>query len=169
MLLSDRVGRIALQVAGFIGCAAGLALAALSTGFTGTASIALIFCGFILFDFMTNVGPNAQTYLLAGEVFPTEIRGMGAGFAAAFAKAGAVLTAFLFPILLSAIGTRTLLTWLIGASLLGALVTWLFRIETTGVKLDCIGTSHAGKQEALASGRRLCRARRKPWRPEDND
>lgn len=155
VLLSDRVGRIALQVAGFIGCAAGLALAALSTGFTGTSSIVLIFCGFILFDFMTNLGPNAQTYLLAGEVFPTEIRGMGAGFAAAFAKAGAVLTAFLFPILLSAIGTRALLTWLIGASLLGALVTWLFRIETTGVRLDCIGTVAAEQEVNKKALRRV--------------
>ena len=31
----------------------------------------LIFVGFMLFNFMTNLGPNAQTYLLAGEVFPT--------------------------------------------------------------------------------------------------
>ena len=59
----------------------------------------------MLFNFMTNLGPNAQTYLLAGEVFPTEVRGMGAGFAAAFAKIGAVATAFLFPILLAGIGT----------------------------------------------------------------
>jgi hypothetical protein len=28
----------------------------------------LVFSGFMLFNFMTNVGPNAQTYLLAGEV-----------------------------------------------------------------------------------------------------
>jgi hypothetical protein len=68
---------------------------------------------------------------------------MGAGFAAAFAKIGAVLTAFLFPILLSAIGTRYLLYLLIVASLLGAAVTWLFRIETTGVKLDTIGGDDA--------------------------
>jgi phosphate transport system substrate-binding protein len=36
----------------------------------------------MLFNFMTNLGPNAQTYLLAGEVFPTAIRGKGAGVAA---------------------------------------------------------------------------------------
>jgi hypothetical protein len=30
---------------------------------------------------------------------------------------------------------------LIGASLLGAWITWLFRIETTGVKLDRIGSA----------------------------
>lgn len=139
ILLTDRVGRIKLQIAGFIGCAAGLGLAALSTSFTGRPQLALIFAGFMLFDFMTNVGPNSQTYLLAGEVFPTPIRGVGAGFAAAFAKLGAVLTAFLFPILLAGIGTRALLVLLIAASLLGALVTWLFRIETNGVKLDRIG------------------------------
>jgi ABC-type phosphate transport system substrate-binding protein len=48
----------------------------------------------MLFDFMINLGPNAQTSLLAGEVFPTRLRGMGAGFAAAFGKVGAVATAF---------------------------------------------------------------------------
>jgi MFS transporter, putative metabolite transport protein len=108
----------------------------LSASFTGGPSILLIFTGFMLFNFMTNLGPNAQTYLLAGEVFPTAIRGLGAGFAAAFAKIGAVLTAFFFPILLVEIGTQALLYGLIVASLLGAVVTWMFRIETTGVSLD---------------------------------
>jgi MFS transporter, putative metabolite transport protein len=136
VLLADIVGRIWLQVVGFIGCAAGLLLASLSGYFTGGESILLIFSGFMLFNFMTNLGPNAQTYLLAGEVFPTAIRGLGAGFAAAFAKIGAVLTAFFFPILLSTIGTQALLWGLIVTSLVGAAVTWAFRIETTGVSLD---------------------------------
>jgi MFS transporter, putative metabolite transport protein len=136
VLLADVVGRISLQILGFIGCAAGLLLAALSSNFKDGTETLLIFSGFMLFNFMTNLGPNAQTYLLAGEVFPTAIRGKGAGFAAAFAKIGAVLTAFFFPILLAVIGTQTLLYGLIGTSILGAVVTWLFRIETTGVKLD---------------------------------
>jgi MFS transporter, putative metabolite transport protein len=139
VLLADRVGRIKLQIFGFIGCAIGLFLASLSVDFSGQSKILLIFAGFMLFDFMTNLGPNAQTYLLAGEVFPTEIRGIGAGFAAAFAKVGAVMTAFLFPILLVGIGTKYLLYILIFTSLLGALITWLYRIETTGIKLDRIG------------------------------
>ncbi len=136
VVLADVLGRIVLQVAGFIGCAAGLVIAALSSSFEGGARTLLIFAGFMLFNFMTNLGPNAQTYLLAGEVFPTAIRGKGAGFAAAFAKVGAVLTAFLFPILLSAIGTSALLYGLVVTSLVGAAVTWMFRIETTGVNLD---------------------------------
>jgi MFS family permease len=143
VMLADVVGRIRLQVFGFLGCAVGLFLASLSANFTGGSKLLLIFAGFMLFDFMTNLGPNAQTYLLAGEVFPTAIRGKGAGFAAAFAKMGAVATAFLFPILLSAIGTQALLWGLVVTSILGAIITWLFRIETTGVNLDKLSSGEA--------------------------
>jgi MFS transporter, putative metabolite transport protein len=143
VLLVDKFGSIRLQVWGFIGCAAGLLIAAASGYATGETRILLIFAGFMLFNFMTNLGPNAQTYLLAGEVFPTQVRGMGAGFAAAFAKIGAVTTAFLFPVLLAEIGTQVLLGILVATSLLGAVITWLFRIETTGVSLERIGDQSA--------------------------
>ncbi len=139
VVLADRLGRIRLQIGGFIGCAVGLLVASFSIDFSGPAKIETIFVGFMLFSFMTNLGPNAQTYLLAGEVFPTEVRGMGAGFAASFAKIGAVATAFLFPILLVAIGTRMLLYGLVVASIIGAIVTWRYRIETTGLNLDEVG------------------------------
>ncbi|MEM8644062.1 MAG: MFS transporter [Pseudomonadota bacterium] len=141
VLLSDRVGRIKLQVVGFIGCAVGLFIAAQSAFFADNDPLKLvfIFAGFMLFNFMTNLGPNAQTYLIAGEVFPTKVRAKGAGFAASFAKIGACTTALLFPILLFEIGTQTLLYILVCTSLLGALVTWLARIETKGVKLDTVG------------------------------
>jgi hypothetical protein len=86
VFLTDRVGRIPLQILGFIGCAAGLLIAAQSGAYDGATRMVLIFAGFMLFNFMTNLGPNAQTYLIAGEVFPTAIRGKGAGFAASFAK-----------------------------------------------------------------------------------
>lgn len=135
ILLVERAGRISLQIFGFIGCAVGLGLAALSL-VGGGHDMPLLFLGFMMFNFMTNLGPNAQTYLLAGEVFPTAIRGYGAGFAASFAKIGAVATAFLFPILLKEIGTQALLMGLIVASLLGAWATWAFRIETRGVLKD---------------------------------
>jgi MFS transporter, putative metabolite transport protein len=137
--LADKFGRIRLQVFGFLGCAVGLAIATLSIDAGGTLKLELIMAGVMMFNFMTNLGPNAQTYLLAGEVFPTEVRGMGAGFAAMIGKVGAVATTFGFPILLASVGTRTLLYALAVSSVLGAIVTWIYRIETTGVNLDRIG------------------------------
>lgn len=139
VFLADKVGRIRLQVLGFIGCAIGLAMAALQSHVDEPMRTLLLFGGFMVFNFMTNLGPNAQTYLLAGEVFPTNIRGKGAGFAAAFAKIGAVLTAFTFPVVLAEAGTDFLLTVLVFTSLLGAIITWWFRIETAGVNLEEIG------------------------------
>ena len=137
--LSDSLGRIRLQVFGFLGCAVGLGIASMSIDASEALKLDFIMAGVMLFNFMTNLGPNAQTYLLAGEVFPTEVRGMGAGFAAMVGKVGAVATTYGFPLLLASIGTRSLLYALVVSSVLGAIVTWIFRIETTGVNLDSIG------------------------------
>lgn len=138
VVLVDRVGRIRLQVTGFIGCAIGLLVAASAARFDQPVRIALIFAGFMLFNFMSNLGPNAMTYLIAGEVFPTRMRGLGAGFAASFAKIGAVLTAFLFPILLHQMGTARLLVALVATCVLGAVVTARFAIETKGLNLETL-------------------------------
>ncbi len=135
--LSDKLGRIPLQIAGFIGCALGLLIAA-AGNFNGANNLVLIGVGFFLFQFMTNLGPNSQTYLIAGEVFPTKIRGVGAGFAAASGKVGAVITAFFFPALLSGFGADRLLPLLALTSLIGAWITWLYRVETKGVNLETI-------------------------------
>jgi len=135
--LADRWGRIPLQVIGFVGCALGLLIAA-AGNLGGQSNLPLIVAGFVIFQFMTNLGPNAQTYLLAGEVFPTPVRGLGAGLAAAIGKVGAVLTAFLFPILLADWGTERLLPLLAITSLVGAAITWAYRIETTGKAMDTI-------------------------------
>ena len=135
--LSDKLGRIPLQIAGFIGCSLGLLIAA-AGNFNGANNIILIGVGFFLFQFMTNLGPNSQTYLIAGEVFPTKIRGVGAGFAAASGKVGAVITAFFFPALLNGFGADRLLPLLAVTSLIGAWITWLYRVETKGVNLETI-------------------------------
>jgi MFS transporter, putative metabolite transport protein len=135
--LADRWGRIPLQITGFVGCAAALLLAALAHADAARpAHGALLLAGLLLFQVMTNLGPNAQTYLLAGEVFPTAVRGSGAGLAAAAGKLGAVLTALVGPPLLAHWGASPLLCVLAFTSLLGALVTWICRIETRGRALE---------------------------------
>src|SRR5262249_7055165 len=55
VLLVNKFGSIRLQIWGFIGCAAGLLIAAASGYATGSTKTALIFVGFMLFNFMTNM------------------------------------------------------------------------------------------------------------------
>jgi hypothetical protein len=110
----------------------------LAMHFTGALQLGLIYAGFMLFSFANNMGPNSMTYLIAGEVFPTKVRALGAGFSASFSKIGATLTAFFFPILLNKLGTPNILSILIGTSLLGAFITWRFRIETNGINLESV-------------------------------
>ncbi|MFM1890501.1 MAG: putative metabolite transport protein CsbC [Planctomycetota bacterium] len=138
VLLADRISRITLQSWGFLGCAAGLAIAGASTFVGESSQLAFIVVGFMVFNFANNLGPNAQTYLIAGEVFPLASRGRGAGFAASVGKLGAVLTAFLFPVLLADLGVSVVLGILVATSILGAIVTRLFRIETAGVDLETL-------------------------------
>jgi hypothetical protein len=137
ILLVNKVGRIWLQIIGFIGCAVGLLIVALSFHI-GQMVLPSIFVGFVIFNFMTNMGPNTQTYLLSGECFPTNLRARGAGFAASMGKIGAILVAFFFPMLQGAIGIAHILDILVITLLLGALITWLFRINTQDVNLERI-------------------------------
>lgn len=146
VLLVERWGRIRLQSWGFLGMAVGLIMLASSDLLPAgsPADLWLVFLGFMVFNLMMNAGPNATTFLLSGEVFPTAIRASGAGFAAAFAKAGAVLGTFVLPIFGTAWGTPPLLLGLAGVCGLAALITHRYRIETTGLALEDVGADQGG-------------------------
>ncbi|MGD1939947.1 MAG: MFS transporter [Leptolyngbyaceae cyanobacterium] len=140
ILLVEKLGRMRLQIIGFLGMAVGLGILAAS-GMLPTDSqgkIVLVLIGFLVFNLMMNAGPNATTFLLSGEVFPTAIRATGAGFAAAFAKAGAVLGTFVLPILQKSWGVSWLLLSLAVCCVLAAAITFIFRIETTGQSLETV-------------------------------
>ncbi len=138
ILLVETWGRIRLQITGFLGMAVGLSILAVS-GMLPTGSqgeLVLVLIGFLVFNLMMNAGPNATTFLLSGEVFPTSIRATGAGFAAAVAKAGAVVGTFVLPILQQSWGVPWLLLSLAVSCVMAAGVTFLCRIETTGQSLE---------------------------------
>jgi len=143
VILVERVGRIPLQIAGFLGMTAGLLILAGSGigTFAPNFTTALVFLGFFTFNLMMNAGPNATTFLLAGEVFPTTIRATGAGIAGAIAKAGAVLGTFALPLLQQVWGVPFLLVGLALCCLVAAGLTYRLRIETTGRSLEGINSS----------------------------
>jgi MFS family permease len=138
ILLVDRLGRIPLQVGGFAIMALALAILGIAEGLPGGggAHLALVIVGFALFNTFMNAGPNATTYALPAEVFPSEVRAAGHGFAAGCAKLGAALGVFLFPILQDSIGNSALLYMISGGCLLGLIVTVVFRIEPKGKSLE---------------------------------
>jgi MFS family permease len=144
IVLVDRVGRIPLQITGFAVMAVALAILALAEGLPGGADahLAMVVVGFVLLNTFMNAGPNATTYTLAAEVFPSEYRAAGQGFAAAMAKFGAAFGVFLFPVLQDDIGTSALLALIAGACVVALVVTVAFRIETKGRSVEELSGRH---------------------------
>ena len=138
ILTVERLGRVRLQLVGFALMAVGLIVLAVAAGLPGggSAHIWIVFLGFALFNFFMNAGPNATTYALPAEVFPSDVRAAGHGFAAGAAKLGAAIGVFFFPVLLDAIGQTALLLGLAVVCVVAWFVTAALRIEPAGKSLD---------------------------------
>ncbi|MGI9196704.1 MAG: MFS transporter [Candidatus Nanopelagicales bacterium] len=138
ILTVERLGRIRLQLIGFALMAVGLIVLALASGLPGggNSHLVLVFVGFAVFNFFMNAGPNATTYALPAEVFPSDVRAAGHGFAAGAAKLGAAIGVFFFPILLSTIGQPALLLGLAVICAVAWVITAALRIEPAGKSLD---------------------------------
>lgn len=146
IFLVERLGRIRLQLGGFVFMTAGLIVLAIASALPGGGGqhLVLVFAGFAVFNFFMNAGPNATTYALPAEVFPSEIRASGHGFAAGMAKLGAALGVFAFPILLDSIEQSTLLLGLAGVCVVGFAITLVYQIEPAGKSLDEVSGRKAG-------------------------
>lgn len=127
-----RFGQIRMQAIGFAGMAVGMLILAAAVGLTNSnLHVPLVFAGFIMFNLLMNAGPNSTTFTLAPILFPTQLRATAGGFAAAIAKVGATFGVFLLPILKEKFGVPSVLGIVSGVSLLGLLVTLIFRCEDT--------------------------------------
>src|SRR5215471_9642358 len=126
-----RFGRIHMQVIGFVGMTLGMLIlvSAELAGGGAAAHVWLVFAGFILFNLAMNAGPNATTFALAPELFPTSIRASAGGFAAASAKVGATLGVFVLPQVKAYGGVTAVLIMMAIVSVLGAAVTAMLARE----------------------------------------
>lgn len=143
ILLIERWGRIRLQWLGFLGMTVAMVLLALvgvPKGASG-GTVVLVFIGFALFNLMVNMGPNATTWILPTEVFPTNLRASGHGLAAASGKFGAAIGIFLLPVVEKNLGIGWTLAMVAIASFLGLVITWLFGVETQGRSLEDTGSA----------------------------
>ena len=86
---------------------------------------------YFLSSFFNQFGPNAVTFLVAAEVYPTPIRATAHGFSAACGKLGALTAAVLY----NYIDTQTKFYVVPWFGLAGMLLTLLFLPDTTGLDL----------------------------------
>jgi MFS family permease len=125
-----RFGRIRMQIIGFAGMTVGMLMLMAAVGVSNSSlHISLVFAGFILFNLLMNAGPNSTTFTLAPTVFPTQLRGTAAGFAASVAKLGATFGVFLLPIVKGKFGVPSVLGIVSAVSLLGLVATLIFGHE----------------------------------------
>ncbi|MCF7791980.1 MAG: MFS transporter [Victivallales bacterium] len=147
ILLVERIGRIRLQCIGFIGMTAGLIILSVSVYFPHTHVLYLVFLfsGFIIYNFLMNMGPNATTFILPAELFPTKLRATAHGFSAAFAKLGAVVGILFLPILIDKLGIFYSMLIIACFTFLGFLITVIFKFETMGKSLEELSHFEAGQ------------------------
>lgn len=130
ILLIDRVGRRTLIIPTQWTCAALLAIIGVWSG----APAAVILILFFAFSFFTVIY-GAMTNIYPSEVFPTEIRAAGTGFAVSVSRIGAAIGTFLLPWAITNLGATV--TMLIAAAIAaaGALVSQILAPETKGKSL----------------------------------
>jgi hypothetical protein len=99
--------------------------------YTSPAGVHSFQAMYFLSSFFNQFGPNSITFLVAGEIFPTQIRASAHGFSAMIGKAGALLASVLY----NYIDTQTKFYVVPWFGLAGMLMTWLWLPDTTGLDL----------------------------------
>ncbi|KAF2096073.1 MFS general substrate transporter [Rhizodiscina lignyota] len=139
----ELLGRKWIQIQGFLVTALMFGiLAGASDSLNSASRFALIVIAQLFFNF----GPNATTFIVPGEVFPSRVRGFAHGFCAAVGKLGAILSGIGFnwwsqkdhvkyP---GSIGLSGVLWIFFAFELLGAVVTFFCVPETRGKDSDAI-------------------------------
>ncbi|KAI4868567.1 MFS general substrate transporter [Hypoxylon rubiginosum] len=125
-------GRKTMQQVGFLMCFIMFVVPAFNYEYyTSPAGIHAFQAMYFLSSFFNQFGPNSVTFLVAGEVYPTQIRASAHGFSAMIGKAGALLAAILY----SYISDQTKFYVVPWFGLVGMLVTLIWLPDTTGLDL----------------------------------
>lgn len=130
--LINRLGRRKLLISTFVGQFIPLLILGI---WPESHSVVLIVLCFGTFAFFHAAGSTLQM-LYPSEIFPTEIRATGVGFAAGMSRLGAAVGTFLLPIGLSQWGTGAVMLMGAAVSAAGLLVAFAWAPETKGLELS---------------------------------
>lgn len=125
-------GRKWMQIIGFLMCFIMFVVPAFAFKYyQEPANIHAFQAMYYLSSFFNQFGPNCITFLVAAEVYPTSVRATAHGLSAACGKVGALVIA----VVSSYTKTRERFYIVPWFGIFGALVTWLFLPDTTGLDL----------------------------------
>lgn len=125
-------GRKWMQQVGFLMCFIMFVVPAFHYNYySGSQGIHAFQAMYFLSSFFNQFGPNAVTFLVAAECFPTPVRATAHGFSAACGKLGALFASILY----NYIDTQTKFYVVPWFGLAGMLITFLFLPDTTGLDL----------------------------------
>lgn len=131
--LTHRVGMRRLAMIGCTICIGALILVGIfSTG----ASIYLIAFILGIFIFGHSFGPGSQGKSIATLSYPTELRGVGTGWAEAMSRVGSILGLFVFPLVLAATGVSTTMLLFIVVPLAMLITLFMVRWEPVGQDVE---------------------------------
>ncbi|KAF8936461.1 phosphate transporter [Dissophora ornata] len=135
----ERLGRVKIQLLGFfMSCVLFCVLGFAYNEIRNYSSALFVFL-FAATQFFQNFGPNATTFVIPGEVFPTRYRSTGHGIAAGSGKLGAIIAQVGFSRLKDRGGSNAFIPQLLQIfalfMLVGLLVTFLIP-ETRGKTLE---------------------------------
>jgi len=109
-------------------------------------------------SFFNQFGPNCTTFLVAAEVYPSSIRATAHGLSAATGKLGALAPTILYNYVLNNRSKFWIVTWF---GLLGAIITFFFLPDTTGLDLReqerywaCVSAGREEEYHGIAVHRR---------------
>jgi MFS family permease len=102
------------------------------------------------FIFGHSFGPGAQGMTMATLSYPTRIRGIGSGWGQSMVRVGSILGFYFFPLVLAAVGLRSMMLYLAVVPLLGLIAVLLVPWEPVGQAID---EEDLAEEEALDAAR----------------
>ena len=127
----EKMGRRKLGIPPFFICA----IAFILIGLYSEVSPTLVIICFLIFYFANTI-PTALTGVYPGEVFPTEVRGIGIGFVTALSRIGAAVGTFLLPMGIAEYGAEMMVYVAAIICVIGGIVSYYLAPETKGKSLS---------------------------------
>lgn len=142
--LTHRLGLRKLAVIGYVIVAASLVTLGV-LGETSWVYLPALLVGLLIFGH--SFGPGAQGKTMAALSYPTEIRGIGMGWAEGVSRVGTIIGFYAFPLILSSFGLSTTMLLVALVPIAGLVTLGAIRWEPVGQDVETPDHEHFGERQ----------------------